>query len=140
VRWYLFKKATDQWKLSKAIDVGHRFQTRYHSHRRRQEQGQTSRYGRILNVVGGPALIVAGLAFVPTPGPSYIIIVIGMWILAGEFLPLARFFDRIEVTLRKLGRWIKDCWKTLPTLLKVLVALLIAAGVGYGIYCLVSGS
>jgi hypothetical protein len=34
--------------------------------------------GGSFNIVGGPALIVAGLAFIPTPGPSYIIIVIGM--------------------------------------------------------------
>jgi hypothetical protein len=53
----------------------------------------------LLNLVGGPALIVAGFAFIPTPGPSYIIVVIGMWMLAGEFLPLARLFDRLEVRL-----------------------------------------
>ena len=47
--------------------------------------------------------MAAGFAFVPTPGPSYIIIVIGLWMLAGEFLPLARFFDRLEVKLRELG-------------------------------------
>jgi hypothetical protein len=44
------------------------------------------------------------LSFIPTPGPSYIIIVIGMWMLAGAFLPLARFFDRLELRLRRLGR------------------------------------
>jgi Flp pilus assembly protein TadB len=99
----VLKRAIEKGRLSKAIEVGHRFQTRYHSHRRRREQGQTSKYGRLLNVVGGPALIVAGLAFIPTPGPSYMIIVIGMWMLAGEFLPLARFFDRLEVRLRELG-------------------------------------
>jgi hypothetical protein len=135
----VFKKAIERWRLSKAIEVGHRFQTRYHSHRRRREQGQTSKYGRLFNVVGGPALIVAGLAFIPTPGPSYIIIVIGMWMLAGEFLPFARFFDRLEVRLRKLGRWIKDCWRTLPTSVKVFVALVCAAALGYGLYYLVSG-
>jgi Putative transmembrane protein (PGPGW) len=102
----VFKKLIERWRLSKAIEVGHRFQARYHSHRRRREQGQTSKYGMLINVFGGPALIVAGLAFIPTPGPSYIIIVIGLWMLAGEFLPLARFFDRLEVRLRKLGRWI----------------------------------
>jgi hypothetical protein len=60
------------------IEVGHRFQARCHSHRRRPEQGQTSKYGRLLNLVGVPTLIVAGFAFLPTPGPGYIIIVIGM--------------------------------------------------------------
>jgi Putative transmembrane protein (PGPGW) len=138
-RGELFKKAIERWRLSRAIEVGHRFQTRYHSHRRRREQGQTSRYGRLLNVMGGPALIVAGLAFIPTPSPSYIIIVIGMWMLAGEFLPLARFFDRLEVSLRRLGRWIKERWKTLPALVRVLAIFVCAATLGYGLYSLISG-
>jgi hypothetical protein len=72
--------------------------------------------------------------------PCFIIIVIGMWMLAGEFLPLARFFDRLEVRLRKVGQWIKECWMTLPTSVKALVALVCAAALGYGIFCLVSGS
>jgi hypothetical protein len=69
----------------------------------------------MVNLIGGVALIAAGFAFIPTPGPSNIIIVIGMWLLAGEFLLLARFFDRLEVRLRKLGRWIKNRWNTLPS-------------------------
>ena len=135
----MFKKAIERWRLFKEIEPGHRFQTRYHNHRRRREQGETPKWVSLLNRVGGPTLIVAGFLFLPTPGPSYIIIVIGMWMLAGEFLPLARFFDRLDVRLRKLGRWIKECWKTLPTLLRVSVVLMCAAALGYGIYHLVSG-
>ena len=56
-----------------------------------------SKWVRHFNLVGGPVLIVVGFAFLPTPGPSYII-VIGMWMLAGEFLPLARFFHWAGVT------------------------------------------
>jgi hypothetical protein len=88
--WRVFTKAIGRWRLFKEIEPGHRFQTRYHSHRRRRDQGQTSKWVSLLNLVGGPALIVAGFAFIPTPGPSYIIIVIGMWMLAGEWLALAR--------------------------------------------------
>ena len=108
------------------------------NHRRRRERGETSRYRRLFNIVGGPALIVAGFAFPPTPGPSYIII-IGMWMLAGEFLPLARFFDRLAVRLRKLGRWIKECWNVSPTPVKVVVILACAVALGCGIHYLVSG-
>ena len=59
--------------------------------------------------------------------------------LAAEFLPLARFFDRLEARLRKVGRWIKMCWKTLPASVRVLVVFVCAAALGYGIHCLVSG-
>jgi hypothetical protein len=130
----LFTKATGRWRLHKEIEPGHRFQTRCHNHRRRREQGEISKWVSLLNLAGGPALIVAGFAFLPTPGPSYIIIVIGLWLLAGEFLPLARFFDRLDVGLRRLGRWTKGRWSRLPAVAKVLGVLIFVAALGYGAY------
>jgi Putative transmembrane protein (PGPGW) len=132
----VIEKAKNGWQLFREIEPGHRFQTRYSERRQRRERGETSRYGRTFNLAGGPALIVAGLAFLPTPGPSYIIIVTGLWMLAGEFLPLARFFDRLEVRLRKIGRWIKDLWVGSPGVAKVLGVLIFVAALGYGTYYL----
>ncbi len=83
----MFKKALGTWRLFKEIEPGHRFQSRYHSHRRRREQGATSQYGWMVNLIGGLALIAAGFAFLPTPGPTFIIIGIGMWMLAGSSYP-----------------------------------------------------
>ena len=60
--------------------------------------------------------------------------------LAGEFMPLARFFDRLEVRLRKMKRWIKECWNSLPSSVKVLATLLCVAALGYGIYSLLSSA
>jgi|SRR5215210_5247170 len=131
------KKGWQRWLLLWEIEPGHRFQTRYNNHRQSRERGEASVYGRLLNVVGGPALIVAGFAFLPTPGPSYIIIVIGLWMLAGEFLPLARFFDRLEVWLRRLGRWVKGRWVVASTATKALIVLAILACVvalGYWLF------
>ncbi len=102
------KKVAHRWQLLKEIEPDHRFQTRYHNHRQRRERGETRKYGRSFNVAGALALIAAGFASVPTPGPSYVIIVIGLWMLAGESLLLARFFDGIEMRLRELGRWIRS--------------------------------
>ena len=135
----MLKKAIERWRLSREIEPGHRFQARYGQHRLRRQRGETSKYGRLLNLLGGPALIVAGFAFIPPPGPSYIIIVISMWMLAGEFRPLARFFDRLDVRLRKLAGWVKKRWNILPTLAKVWVGLACAAAVGYGMYYLLFG-
>src|SRR5215210_709899 len=87
------REGWDRWQTFKKIEAGHRFQSRYHLHQRRRQQGEIPRYRRLLNLFGGPALIVAGCVFLPTPGPSYIIIVIGLLMLSGEFLPLARAFD-----------------------------------------------
>ena len=136
----MFTKAIGTWRLFREIEPGHRFQTRYHSYRCRREQGETSQYGWIVNLIGGPVLIAAGFVFLPTPGPSFIIIVIGMWMLAGEFMPLARFFDRLDVRLRKMKRWIKECWSSLSSSVKVLATLVCVAALGYGIYCLLSSA
>lgn len=125
------KEGKQRWLLFKEIEPG---QARYSSHRQRRLQGETSRYGRVFNLGGGIALIGAGFAFLPTPGPSYIIIVIGLWMLAGEFLPLARFFDRIEVRLRGLGRWIKAGWTRSSVAARTLVVLILLAALGYGAY------
>jgi hypothetical protein len=73
-----FRKAIARWRLFKEIEPGHRFQTRYNNHRRRRRQGETPKWVRLLNLLGGPVLIVAGFAFLLKPGPSYIIIVIGL--------------------------------------------------------------
>jgi hypothetical protein len=101
----VLKAAIERWLLSQEIEPGHRFQTHYSNHHHHLQRSETFKYRSLFNLVGGPTLIVAGFAFIPTPGPSYII-VIGMWRLAGELQPLARFFDRLEVGLRKLGQWI----------------------------------
>ena len=128
------KEGRQRWLLFKEIEPGHRFQTRYSNHRQRRLQGEISRYGRVFNFGGGIALIVAGFAFLPTPGPSYIIIVIGLWMLAGEWLPLARLFDRTEVRLRGLGRWIKAGWTRSSVAVRTLVVLILLAAFGYGVY------
>jgi hypothetical protein len=133
----VFKKAIRMWRLFKEIDPGHRFQSRYHSHRRRREQGATSQYGWMVNLIGGLALIAAGFAFIPTPGPSFIIIVIGMWMLAGEFMPLARFFDWLEVRQRRLKWWIKGRWSRLPAVVQILVILTCVGALGCGTYYLI---
>ena len=137
--WGAFAKAIERWWLFKEFEPGHRFESRYNNHRQRRERGGTSRYGRFFNLGGGLALIAAGFAFLPTPGPSYIIIVIGMWMMAGELLILARFFDRLEVRLRRVGGWIKNRWSCWPAAVKVLVVSIFAATFVYGAYSLLLG-
>ena len=87
----------------------------------------------------GPVLIAAGFVFIPTPGPSYIIIAIGLWLLAGEFLLLARLFDKVGARLGRLGRWIKGMWRSSSVVMRVLVVLACAALLAYGAYSLFAG-
>ena len=80
-----------------------------------------------------------GFVFIPTPGPSYIIIAIGFWLLAGEFLLLARLFDRGGARVGRFGRWLRDLWRGSPTASKVLAVLAFAASLAYGAYTLFAG-
>jgi len=76
-------KALHRWRFLWTLDAGHRFQTRYHTGRFHRECGEAYRYGRAINLGVGPLLVMAGFIFLPTPGPSFIIIVIGLWMVAG---------------------------------------------------------
>jgi hypothetical protein len=127
------------WRAFRKIDEGHRYQTRYHLHQRRRRKGLVWRYWRPFSLICGPILIVAGFVFIPTPGPSYIIIAIGLWLLAGEFLLLARLFDRLGARLGRLGRWVKSVWRVSPTAWKVVVVLALVILLSYGAYTLFAG-
>ena len=129
-----FGKALHRWRLLWTLDAGHRFQTRYHTCRFDRECGEAYRYGRIVNLSVGPLLVVAGFIFMPTPGPSFIIIVIGLWMVAGELLVMARLFDRMEVRLRKVATWVKYTWARSPNAVKVSVVLGATGVLFYGIY------
>ena len=127
------------WRAFRKIDEGHRYQTRYHLHQRRRSKGLVWRYWRPFSLICGPILIVAGFVFIPTPGPSYIIIAIGLWLLAGEFLLLARLFDRLGARLGRLGRWVKSVWRVSPAAWKVVVVLALVVLLSYGAYTLFAG-
>jgi hypothetical protein len=109
---------------------------RYGRARHQRETGEAPGWMRPLNLIGGLALVIAGLLFLPTPGPGYIIIVLGLWMMAGEWLPLARFFDWLELRLRWLGRRIKALWSRSSTPAKFLVILASVAMLGCGVYLL----
>jgi hypothetical protein len=127
------------WLTFREIDAGHRYQSRYHFHQRRRRKGLVSVYWRPFSLFCGPVLIIAGFVFIPTPGPSYIIIAIGLWLLAGEFLLLARLFDRVGARLATLGRWITGTWISSPFLVRVMVVLTLAALLAYGASTLFAG-
>ena len=133
------KEGWRHWRTFREIDAGHRYQARYHLHQRRTRKGLVSKYWRPMSLLCGPILIIAGFVFIPTPGPSYIIIAIGLWLLAGEFLLLARVFDKVGVKLGEFWRWIKGLWRGSPFPVRVLLALTFTSLVVYGLYTLFAG-
>jgi len=133
------KEGWRHWRTFREIDEGHRYQTRYHFHQRRRRKGLVWRYWRPFSLLCGPILIIAGFVFILTPGPSYIIIAIGLWLLGGEFLLLARLFDKTGARLGRFGRWIKSIWRDSPAVLKAMIIFTFATLLVYGAYSLFTG-
>ncbi len=129
------KESSQRFKDSKP---GLRFQDHYHDHQR-SKSGRCRLQVRIFYVFGGSLIVVGGIIAVPGPGPGWLIILLGSWMLAGESLFFARFMDRVEVNLRRLARRIVGIWTTSSALVKGLVTLTIlvcVAGLGYGVITL----
>ena len=67
--------------------------------------------------------MVGGLIAVPGPGPGWLVILLGLGMVAGESLFFARLFDRAEVTLRVLIRRAIGLWRISPTSMRILIVL-----------------
>jgi len=127
------------WRTFREIDDGHRYQARYHLHQRRTRKGLVSRYWRPMSLLCGPVLIIAGFIFIPTPGPSYIIIAVGLWLLAGEFLLLARVFDKAGVRIGRFFRWVKGLWRSSHVAIRAMIVFALAVLLVYVVYSLFAG-
>lgn len=131
----------EHWQQFQESKPGYRFQDRYH---RRRQSGH-GRFGlrRIINIAVGSVLVVVSAFFGWVPGPGLVTFFIGLGLIAGELLFVARFLDWAEVRLRKLARWARGVWERAPLVAKVLIVLAILACVavlGYGVYHFFSGS
>lgn len=90
-----------------------------------------------MSLICGPILIVAGFLFILTPGPSYIIIALGMWLLVGEFL--ARIFDKVGVRLGRVRQRITDLWRASHVVVKVMIVCTLAILLIHTVYSLFYG-
>jgi hypothetical protein len=126
------------WRDFEASKPGYRFQERYYRHR----QSGHGRFGfrRILNIVIGSALAIVSAFFGWAPGPGLITFFLGLGMVAGELLFVAKFLDWAEVRLRKLAHPVIDVWKRSSPAVKALIVLAILAcfaALGYGVHYLI---
>lgn len=129
-------RTKQSWQEFKESNPGHRFQERY---RRRQESEHGWRDPRkLFYVVGGLVLAVGSLLLGVLPGPGTLTFFLGLGMIAGEFLPVARLLDWAEVRVRKLGRWVGGIWRSSAAgkALVVLVAAICVAAILYLAYLL----
>lgn len=65
---------------------------------------------RVLYRVGvaviGLAIIVAGMVLLPLPGPGWLVIFVGLGVLATEFAWAERLLDRTRAEVRRWTQWI----------------------------------
>jgi hypothetical protein len=79
-------------------------------------------------------VVVGGLIAVPGPGPGWLVILLGLGMVAGESLFFARLFDWAEVKLRGLIMRTIGLWRISPTSVRILIVLgLVACATATGI-------
>ena len=128
------------WREFRESKPGQRFEERY---RRRRQGEQRHIVWRIFLITLGAVIALGSLVLAPLPGPGWITILIGLMILGGELLPVARFLDWLEIQLRKLWRLVQKVWRA-SFLGKVAVVMVagscVAAIIYVGYLLLFSGS
>ena len=91
-------------------------------------------YRIIIGILGG-AIVVGGIALVPLPGPGWVIVFVGLALLATEF----EWAERLEKFARDQVRGWTDWLGRQPIVIRILVAVLtfaFVAGVLYGLFAL----
>jgi hypothetical protein len=130
--WNLIGRTKRSWLFFTRSKPGDRFQVRYY----RRKQYGPGQLSRIINVVVGSILVIFSAFFGWAPGPGTLTFVVGLALIGGEFLTIARFLDWSEVSLRKLAHLVGVVWRssTIGKALIVLVALILVVAFGYVIY------
>jgi hypothetical protein len=122
----------EDWRHLKHGEPGQRFKDRYYLSQRRNRSRIT--FWRVFNIGAGSGIALGGLLMVIAPGPGWLAIFLGLGMLSGELLPVARILDRIEVRLRKLIRSLREAWNNTPVVGKALIVLAILTVVTASVY------
>jgi hypothetical protein len=130
-------RAKRSWRHFTSSKPGDRFQVRYYY----RKQSGAGRFSRVFNIVVGSALVIFSAFFGWAPGPGLVTFVIGLAMVGGEFLTVARLLDWGEVRLRKLAHFVAYVWRVSVAgrILIVLVIVTCVAALGYVIYSVFFG-
>ena len=127
------KNSIEEWRwFFKQSSPGCRFRDRY---RRRQQSGRDrSILMRTCYIAFGIAMAIGSLLLAPLPGPGWGTFFVGLGIVAGEVLYVARLLDRGEVRLREALQRTKGVWDKSAHAVRVLIALSISLSVVASVY------
>ena len=131
----LIGRIREDWHGFKASRAGYRFRD-HHRRRKRRNKGKFI-FRKVLFIFGGLAIAVVSLVLAPLPGPGLGTSLVGLLIIAGELLIVARFLDWAEVKLRRPARRAKGAWTNLPQRAKIVLGVgLWLGGTTYGLWVL----
>ena len=126
------ENARKEWRwFLKESAPGFRFRNRY----RRQQAGRNrSMLRRACHVAFGIAIAIGSLVLAPLPGPGWGTFFVGLGIVAGEVLYVARLLDRGEVVLREALQRTKGMWDESAPAVRMLITLMISLCVVASVY------
>ena len=133
----MFERLREDWRMFKASKPGFRFRDR---RRRRQRIGQSGfDLRKAFHVAGGLVIAITSLLLAPLPGPGWGTFFVGLMILAGELLIVARFLDRAETILRGPALRAKGVWASVPAEARLLIGVIVpVCGVALGLWTLLA--
>ena len=84
-------------------------------------------------------IALASLLLAPLPGPGWGTFFVGLMILAGELLIVARFLDRAEMILRGPARRARAVWSSVPAAVRILIGVIVpVCGAALGLWALLA--
>jgi Putative transmembrane protein (PGPGW) len=123
----------EEWRwFLKYSAPGSRFGDRYR--RRQQSSRDRSMLRRACYVALGIAIAIGSLLLAPLPGPGWGTFFVGLGIVAGEVLHVARLLDRVEVKLRAALQRTRGVWDRSASAVRVLVVLTISLCLAASVY------
>lgn len=128
------------WHLFASGRPGLRFRERYRLHQSRRRGGFD--IVRLSYILGGTVLIMVSALFGWLPVLGWGTAILGLALIAGEFYPVARLMDRLEVRARELLRPLGKAFLKLPAWAQLSVSLTIAVStfaLVFGLYSLTFG-
>ncbi len=129
----VLENSIEEWRwFLKHSAPGCRFRDRYY--RRQQSGSDRSMLRRALYVAFGSFISLGSLLLAPLPGPGWGTFFVGLGIIAGEVLHVARLLDRGEIKLRETLQRTKGVWHKSASVVRVLIALTISLSVMASVY------
>jgi hypothetical protein len=117
----MIRRARENWRRFKQSEPGHRFQDHH-----RYQQGHSSSRSCLrgfFGIFGGLLVVAGGIIAVPGPGPGWLVILLGLGMVAGESLFFACLFDQAEVKLRGFIRRAVGLWRISRTSVRILIVV-----------------